>query len=107
MNDVVKRALQKVDLPSFLDHPELDRVDGSHTDGITVFLFSGGRSLVWDCMCVATFSGVHLSRSALEDGLAANYTEERNAVNRLLLQRHITLSRLQAKLCQCMIVILE
>ena len=48
MNDVVKRALQKAGLPSVLEPPGLDRGVGSHPHGITVFLFSGGRSLVWD-----------------------------------------------------------
>ena len=62
MNDVIKRALQKAGLPSVLEPPGLDRGEGSHVDGITVFPFSGDRSLVWDCMCVDTFAGAHLNR---------------------------------------------
>ena len=77
MNDVVKRALQKAGLPSVLEPPGLDRGDGSRPDGITVFPFSGGRSLVWDCTCVDTFAGVHLNRSAMEAGITANNAEER------------------------------
>ena len=77
MNDVVKRALQKAGLPSVLESPGLDRGDGSCPDGITVFPFSGGRSLVWDCTCVDTFAWVHLNRSAMEAGIAANSAEER------------------------------
>ena len=77
MNDVVKRALQKAGLPSVLEPPGLDRGDGSRPDGITVFPFSGGKSLVWDCTCVDTFAGVHLNRSAMEAGIAANNAEER------------------------------
>ena len=77
MNDVVKRALQKAGLPSVLEPPGLDRGDGSRPDGKTVFPFSAGRSLVWDCTCVDTFAGVHLSRSAMEAGIAANSAEER------------------------------
>ena len=46
MNDVVKKTLQKAGLPSPLELSGLDRGDGSRPDGITVFLFSGGRSLV-------------------------------------------------------------
>ena len=49
----------------------------NHPDVITVFLFCGGRSLVWDCTCVDTFAGVHLNRSAMEAGIAANNAEER------------------------------
>ena len=77
MNDVVKRALQKAGLPSILELPGLDRGDGSRPDGIKVFPFVGGRSLVWDCACVDTFAGVHLNRSAIEAGIAAYNAEER------------------------------
>ena len=77
MNDGVKRALQKSVLSSVLEPPGLDRGDGSRPDGITVFPFSGGRSLVWDCTCVDTFAGVHLNRSATEAGIAATSAEER------------------------------
>ena len=77
MNDVVKRALQKAGLPSVFEPPGLDRGDGSRSDGITVFPFSGGRSLVWDCACVDTFAGVQLNRSAMEAGTTANIAEER------------------------------
>ena len=77
MNDVIKRALQKTGLPSVFEPPGLDRGDGSRPDGITVFPFGGDRSLVYDCTCVDTFAGVHLNRSAMEAGTAANSAEER------------------------------
>ena len=76
-NYKIKRALEKAGLPSVLEPPGLDRGDGSRPVGITVFPFSGGRSLVWDCTCVDTFTGVHLNRSAMEAGTAANSAEER------------------------------
>ena len=34
-------------------------------------------SVVWDCTCVDTFAGVHLNRSAMEAGIAANNAKER------------------------------
>ena len=77
MNDVVKRALQKAGLSSVLEPLGLYRGDGSRPDGITVFPFSGGRSWVCDCTCVDTFAGVHLNRSEMETGIAANSAEER------------------------------
>ena len=88
MNDVVKRALQKAGLPSVLEPPGLDRGDGSHPDSITVFSFSGGRNLVWDCTCVYTFAGVHLNRSAMEAGIAANSSEERKRKYAVLAEAH-------------------
>ena len=43
----------------------LDEVMGH---ALMVFPFSRGRSSVWDCTCLDTFSGVHLNRSAMADG---------------------------------------
>ena len=77
MNDVVKRALQRAGIPSVLEPPGLDRGDGSRPDGITVFPFSRGRSLVWDCTCVDTYAESHLNSSAVGAGVAAGEAEVR------------------------------
>ena len=69
----VKRAFQKVCLPSVLELPGLDRGDGSHPDGIIVFPLVG----VELCMCVDSFSVVHLNRSAMEACTASDCAEER------------------------------
>ena len=56
----------------------MDRRGGSRHDGITVFPFSWGMSLIWDATGVDSFAGVHLNRSAIEaDTAAANSAEER------------------------------
>ena len=81
MNDVIKRALQKAGLPSVLEPPELDWGDGSRPNGITVFPYSGDRSLVWNCTCVDTFAEVQLNRSAMEGGTSAKSAEERERRN--------------------------
>ena len=77
MNVVIKRAIHKAGLQSVLEPPGLDRGDGSRPGDITVFPFRDGRSLVWDCTYVDAFSGVHLNRSAMEAGTAANIAAER------------------------------
>ena len=46
MKDMVKKALQKAGMLPVLEPPGLGTEDGSCLDSITVFLFSGGRSLV-------------------------------------------------------------
>ena len=69
--NVVKRALKKAGLPSVLEPPGLDRGEGPRPDDITVFPFSGGRTLVWNCTCADTFAGVHLKRSTIESGTAS------------------------------------
>ena len=76
IHDMIKRALHKAGLHSVLEHSGLYRGNGSRPDGITLFPFSNVRSLVWDCMCVDTFVGVHTNRSAMEAGTAANCAEE-------------------------------
>ena len=73
----LRERFKKPAPPSVLEPPGSDRGDGSRPDGITVFPLSGGRSLVWDCTCVDTFAEVHLNRSAMEAGIAANNAEER------------------------------
>ena len=77
MNDVVKRALQRAGLPSVLEPPGLDRGDGRRPDGITVFPYRNGKSLVWDCTCVDTFAETHLNDSAVDAGSAAGAAEYR------------------------------
>ena len=72
----VKGKCKKVGLLLVLVSLSLDRGDWSRRDGITVFLFSDGRSLVWDCTCADTFDEVHLNRSAMEAGTATNSAEE-------------------------------
>ena len=78
MSDVIKRTLQTDVMSSVMEPAGLDTGDGSSLDGKTVFSFSGGRSLVWDCMCVDNFVELHLNRSAMEASTAANRAEERN-----------------------------
>ena len=107
MNDVIKRVFQKAGLPSVLEPPGLDRGDGSRPDGITVFPISGGGSLVWDCTCFDTFAGVHLNRSAMEAGTAANSAEERKRRKFAALREHISLSQLQSKRWVCVVSPLE
>ena len=104
---LIKIALQKAGLPSVLEPPGLDIGDGSRPDGITVFPFSGGRSSVWDCTCVDTFAGVHLNRSAMEAGIAANCAEERKCGKYATLARDVSWSQLQSKRWEFMVGPLE
>ena len=75
LNDIVKRALQRAGLPSVLEPVGIDRGDGKRPDGITVFPFKNGKSLVWDCTCIDTFAESHLIGSAVAAGSAAGGAE--------------------------------
>ena len=48
------------------------------------------------------FAGVHLNRSAMETGTAANCAEERKRRKYAALAWNISLSQLQSKQCECM-----
>ena len=77
INDLIESALQKALLPLIFELPGLNR-NGTRSDGITVFSFSGGGRLAWYCTWLDTFAGVHLNRSAMEAGPDAKYAEERS-----------------------------
>merc|ERR1711895_113593 len=77
LNDVVKRALAAANMPSWLEPVGLDRGDGRRPDGLTVFPFSGGRSLCWDATCVDTYSTTAIAETARHPGAAADMAEER------------------------------
>ena len=77
LNDVVKRALAVAGMPSWLEPLGLDRGDGRRPDGLTVFPYSGGKSLCWDSTCVDTYCRSSIISCALNPGSAAKAAEER------------------------------
>ena len=81
LNDVVKRGLAAAGVPSCLEPLGLDRGDGKRPDGLTVFPFSGGRSLCWDATCVDSFCQSSLTDCALQPGAAADAAEARKRVH--------------------------
>ena len=55
----------------------LDRGDGKRPDGMTVFPFSMGKCLIWDCTCVDSFPPSALALTATEPGSASRSAEVR------------------------------
>ena len=76
LNDIIKRAFDASGLPSCLEPVGLDRGDGKRPDGLTLFPFANGRSLIWDATCVDTFSAAHINNSATQPGQAAAKAEK-------------------------------
>ena len=53
----------------------MDRGDGKHPDGMTIFPYKNGLSLVWDATCADTFAVSHLVNCAIQPGYAADQAE--------------------------------
>ena len=77
LNDVVRRGLSAVGIPSMLEPSGLDRGDGKRPDGITVYPYSRGRCLIWDATCVNTSASSTIMRAALAAGSVADAAEVR------------------------------
>ena len=75
LNDIIKRGLDAAGFPSQLEPVGLDRGDGKRPDGITLFPFQSGKSLIWDATCTCTFSPGNIVSSAINPGSAATLAE--------------------------------
>ena len=61
----------------FLNPLALTANDGKRPDGLTVFPFSRGKGLIWDCTYVDSFSPSALALTATEPGSASRSAEVR------------------------------
>ena len=80
INDVVKKGLQQAGVPSTLEPVGVHRGDGKPPDGMTLFPYARGKSLVWDATVVDTYAACNLVPSAIEPGAAAQAAEIRKRV---------------------------
>ena len=55
LNDIIKRALSSAGFNAVPEPVGLDRGDGKRPDDMTVFPFSMGKCLIWDCTCIDSF----------------------------------------------------
>ena len=77
LNDIIKHALLSAGFNAALEPVGLDRRDGKRPDGMTVFPFSRGKCLIWDCPCVDSFSPSALALTDTEPGSASCSAEVR------------------------------
>ena len=68
LNELVKRSLTAIDIPSTLEPSGLCRSDGKRSDGLTIIPWKNGRSLVWDVTCHDTFAPSNLALAATARG---------------------------------------
>ena len=57
----------------------VERGGGIRPDGITVFPFAGGRSLIWDATCYDTWSQTGITSSAVQPGSSSKKAEKGKA----------------------------
>ena len=77
LNDIIKRALSSAGFNAVLEPVGLDRGDGKRPDGMTMFPFSRGKCLIWDCTCVDSFPPSALALTATKPGSASRSAEVR------------------------------
>jgi hypothetical protein len=51
VNDLIRRALSSAGVPAILEPPGMCREDGKRPDGMSLFPWKDGRSVVWDFTC--------------------------------------------------------
>ena len=68
INDIVKRSLTSVGVPSHLEPTTICRLDGKWPDGATVMPWKSGRVLLWDATCPDTYAPSHISLATREAG---------------------------------------
>ena len=80
-NDLIKRALGSARVPAILEPPGLVRSDFKRPDGLTLYPWSQGKSLVWDFTCSDTLAPSHVPATSTEAGRAAAQAERRKLNN--------------------------
>ena len=76
INDIVKRALTTAEFPSRLEPTGLCRKDGKRPDGVTLFPYKQGKSLLWDVTCVDSLADSYISLTSETPGSAAERAEK-------------------------------
>ena len=77
LNEVVKRALGSIGVPTVLEPRDLTRTDGKRPDGKSLIPWSNGKPLVWDVTVTDTLASTYVSASSQNAGSAAAAAETR------------------------------
>jgi hypothetical protein len=77
LNEIIKQACSKVNVPTLLEPPGMFRSDGKRADGLTLRPWSKGKCLVWDATCVDTLCKSYLSSTSHTAGAAAAKAEKK------------------------------
>ena len=78
LNELVKRALATIEVPSVLKPVGLCCSDGKRPDGMSIVPWKRGRPLVWDVTVKDIFAPSYSGHAASETGSVANLAEAAN-----------------------------
>ena len=76
-NDAIHRALASAEVPSTLEPLGLCRSDGKRPDGLTLFPWARGKSLVWDFTCVHRLAASYSRHATAPGAVIAAQAEEK------------------------------
>ena len=76
MLGIIKRALGSAQVAAVTEPAGLSRSDGKRPDGLTLFPWSQGRSVVWDYTCRDTLAQSNIALTSQEAGKAALKAEK-------------------------------
>ena len=79
LNDLIKRSLASIELPSILEPPGICRSDGKRVNEVSVtpYAWQSGCALAWDVTCCDIFAPTYTTLAATGAGLVANRAEDR------------------------------
>lgn len=75
INNIIRRSLATISIPSILEPRGISRSDGKRPDGMTLVPWKRGRALVWDATCVDTMAPSHIQGTSCRVGSAAATAE--------------------------------
>ena len=87
-NDIIKRALASADMPSVLEPLGLSNSNNERPDGMSLFPWKQGKTLVWDVTCSDTLAWSHTQSNSVEAGKSAEQAEK----NKLTKYEYLTQS---------------
>ena len=77
INDILKRTLATINVPSILEPSGIFRDDGKKPDGLSLIPWSKGKCLLWDATCADTLAPSYLHSTSRSSGSAALGAEKR------------------------------
>ncbi len=77
INEILRQAFSKVNVPTLLEPPGMFRTDGKRADGLTLRPWSRGKCLVWDATCADTLCRSYVDSTSRSPGAAAERSEIR------------------------------